>query len=125
MSKVYNLAEKDEKITFDFGTYSLDFYSSDKKSKEVSDKAEELKKESDNLGKTEEGNEWELRDKLKKMLDEFFSIMFDDEAPQKIYQSAGENTISYLQIFLEISNAVKIENEKRFNDKAFEKYLSE
>lgn len=49
MSKVYNLAGKDEKITFDFGTYSLDFYSSDKKSKEVSDKAEELKKEADNL----------------------------------------------------------------------------
>ena len=51
--------------------------------------------------------------------------MFGEEAPQKIYQSAGENTISYLKIFLQISQAIETEQEKKANDENFKKYLAE
>ena len=51
--------------------------------------------------------------------------MFDADAPQKIYESAGENTISYLKIFLQISGAVQDEQEAKLNDETFKKYLAE
>lgn len=122
MSKIYNLVGSDEAITFNIGDYSLEFHSSDEKSKAVSDKAIELKEKAENISNE---NEWEARKEIKNLLDEFFAVMFDEEAPQKIYQSAGENTISYLKIFLQISQAIETEQEKKANDENFKKYLAE
>ena len=122
MSKIYNLVGSDEVITFNIGDYSLEFHSSDENSKAVSDKAIELKEKAENIS---DENEWEARKEIKNLLDEFFAVMFDEEAPQKIYRSAGENTISYLKIFLQISQAIETEQEKKANDENFKKYLAE
>lgn len=122
MSKIYNLVGSDETITFNIGDYSLEFHSSDEKSKAVSDKAIELKEKAEKIS---DENEWEARKEIKNLLDEFFAVLFDEEAPQKIYQSAGENTISYLKIFSQISQAIETEQDKKANDENFKKYLAE
>ena len=88
----------------------------EKKSAELKTKAEQI---------DESGTEWELRKELKDLLDEFFTAAFDDEAPQKLYDACGQNTISYLKLFLQIADALREVNEERQNDEAFKKYLAE
>ena len=122
MAKIYNLAGDDEIITFNIGDFSLDVSLSDAKSEILVEKAKELKEKSQHIN---DDNEWQARKEVKELLDDVFTAMFDADAPQKIYESAGENTISYLKIFLQISGAVQDEQEAKLNDETFKKYLAE
>lgn len=122
MAKIYNLVGDDEIITFNIGDLSLDVSLSDAKSEILVEKAKELKEKGQHIN---DDNEWQARKEVKELLDDFFTAMFDADAPQKIYKSAGENTISYLKIFLQISGAVQDEQEAKLNDETFKKYLAE
>ena len=64
-----------------------------KKSKAMVENAEQLKEKSEAIDK-EDGDEWQLRREIKELLDESFTLIFDDTAPQKLYKASGENTIS-------------------------------
>ncbi|HFI2472224.1 TPA: hypothetical protein ACGO11_000555 [Streptococcus suis] len=122
MANTFNLIGNADLITFNLGSHSLEFNPTDKKSQELAEKADELKAKAENL---EDGNEWEVRKQIKVLLDDFFSVMFDAEAPSKIYEASGENTWNYLKVFLQISNAVLETKKRQENDETFKKYLAE
>ncbi|HFU3713956.1 TPA: hypothetical protein ACGPDC_001306 [Streptococcus suis] len=122
MANTFNLLGNDDSITFNIGDFTLTFTQTDAKSKAVSEKAVELKDKADTI---KEGDEWENRESIKGLLDDFFSTMFDADAPVKIYQAAGENTWSYLKVFLQIAEAIMETKKKQENDETFKKYLAE
>ena len=98
-------------LSFDFGEFSLDYRTTDKKDAQIQDVV--------NM------NDKEGRKALKPMVDEFFVAMFDEDAPQKIYEVAGENTWNYLNVFLQVSATIQKEWKKKLNDENFKKYLAE
>lgn len=122
MANTFNLLGNDDSITFNIGDFTLTFTQTDAKSKAVSEKAVELKDKADTI---KEGDEWENRESIKSLLDDFFSTMFDADAPGKIYQATGENTWSYLKVFLQMAEAIMETKKKQENDETFKKYLAE
>ncbi|HEL9638198.1 TPA: hypothetical protein U0K45_000651 [Streptococcus suis] len=122
MANTFNLLGNDDSITFNLGDFTLTFTPTDAKSKAVSEKAVELKDKADTI---KEGNEWENRESIKGLLDDFFSTMFDADAPGKIYQAAGENTWNYLKVSLQMAEAIMETKKKQENDETFKKYLAE
>ncbi|HEM6509305.1 TPA: hypothetical protein U2E14_000926 [Streptococcus suis] len=122
MANTFNLLGNDESIIFNIGELSLKFVPTDAKSQEVSEKTIELQTKADNI---KEGDEWENRESIKGLLDDFFSTMFDADAPGKIYQAAGENTWSYLKVFLQMAEAIMETKKRQENDETFKKYLAE
>ncbi|MCB2905692.1 hypothetical protein [Streptococcus suis] len=122
MANTFNLLGNDDSITFNLGDFTLTFIPTDAKSKAVSEKAVELKDKADTI---KEGDEWENRESIKGLLDDFFSTMFDADAPGKIYKAAGENTWSYLKVFLQMAEAIMETKKKQENDETFKKYLAE
>ncbi|WP_449454612.1 hypothetical protein [Streptococcus suis] len=122
MANTFNLLGNDDSITFNIGDFTLTFVPTDAKSKAVSEKAVELKDKTDTI---KEGDEWENRESIKGLLDDFFSTMFDADAPGKIYKAAGENTWSYLKVFLQMAEAIMETKKKQENDETFKKYLAE
>ena len=124
MARTYNFDGNQDTITFNIGSVSLDFNPTDEKSKAMVENAEQLKKKSEAIDKGD-GDEWQLRREIKELLDESFTLIFDDTAPQQLYKASGENTISYLRLFLQIAEAIKETNEEKQNDETFKKYLAE
>lgn len=122
MANVFNLNSNDDVIVFNLGGLTLEFHPTDEKSKELSDKALELKEKAESVT---EGDEWENRRTIKELLDDFFGVMFDASTPEKIYDAAGKNTWSYLKVFLQIADAVMATKQKQENDETFKKYLAE
>lgn len=122
MANIYNLTGNDSVITFNIGDITLEYTPSDKKEKALSEKAAEVEKKAQNL---KEGDEWENRALIKALIDECFSVVFDQDVTQKIYQQAGENTFMYLKIFFQVAEAIKEVNEKSADDEVFKKYLAE
>ncbi|HFI0449114.1 TPA: hypothetical protein ACGOY6_001344 [Streptococcus suis] len=122
MSNIINLVGNNNRLVFDLGEHQLVFIPTDERSKAVTEKANDLKKRSENIN---EDDEWVARKAIKELIDEIFTTMFDEDAPRKIYQAAGENTWSYLKIFMKISETVKQEQQKQLNDEEFKKYLAE
>ncbi|GGE26273.1 hypothetical protein [Streptococcus himalayensis] len=122
MANIFNLNGNDDVMIFNLGDLRLEFQPTDEKSKELSDKALELKEKADNVT---EGDEWENRRTIKELLDDFFGVMFDTDVTEKIYDAAGKNTWSYLKIFLQIADAVIDVKRKQENDETFKKYLAE
>lgn len=113
-------------LSFDFGEFSLDYRATDKKDAQIQDKAVELEGKVGAYQKDAENmNDKEGRKALKPMVDEFFVAMFDEDAPQKIYEVAGENTWNYLNVFLQVSATIQKEWKKKLNDENFKKYLAE
>ena len=123
MARTYNFGDLKDVTTFNIGDVTLEFKATDEKSEMLEKKSAELKAKAEQID--ESGTEWELRKELKDLLDEFFTAAFDDEAPQKLYDACGQNTISYLKLFLQIADALREVNEERQNDEAFKKYLAE
>lgn len=123
MAQTFNLVGNENTLTFKIGGLTLEFQPSDSNSEKLSEKAKELEEKSSTL--TDKGNEWENRKALKGLLDDFFLTMFDESAPLEIYRAVGEDTISYLRVFLQIANALKEVKEKQENDEIFKKYLAE
>lgn len=122
MANTFNLNTNDSLITFNLGDFSLEFNPSDDKSKAIFDKANEVKLAAENLT---EGDEWENRKSIKELLDDFLATFFDSEAPEKVYNAAGQNTWNYLKVFLQISEAILEVRKKQENDETFKKYLAE
>ncbi|VTT17752.1 hypothetical protein [Streptococcus dysgalactiae] len=113
-------------LTFDFGEFTLDYRATDKKDGELQAKSRELVDKSNAFkDKEAEMNDQENRQAIKPLLDEFFSTMFDSDATKKIYGVVGENTWNYLNVFLQISNNLEKEWNKKLNDENFKKYLAE
>lgn len=123
MARTYNFGDLKDVTTFNIGDVTLEFKATDEKSEMLEKKSAELKSKAEQID--ESGTEWELRKELKDLLDEFFTAAFDGEAPQKLYDACGQNTISYLKLFLQIADALREVNEERQNDEAFKKYLAE
>lgn len=123
MARTYNFGNLKDVTTFNIGDVTLEFKATDEKSEMLEKKSAELKTKAEQID--ESGTEWELRKELKDLLDEFFTAAFDGEAPQKLYDACGQNTISYLKLFLQIADALREVNEERQNDEAFKKYLAE
>lgn len=123
MARTYNFGDLKDVTTFNIGDVTLEFKATDEKSEMLEKKSAELKAKAEQID--ESGTEWELRKELKDLLDEFFTAAFDGEAPQKLYDACGQNTISYLRLFLQIADALREVNEERQNDEAFKKYLAE
>lgn len=123
MARTYNFGDLKDVTTFNIGDVTLEFKATDEKSEMLEKKSAELKAKAEQID--ESGTEWELRKELKDLLDEFFTATFDGEAPQKLYDACGQNTISYLKLFLQIADALREVNEERQNDEAFKKYLAE
>ena len=124
MSNIINLAGNDNRVTFNFGEFSLDFNPTDEKSEAISNKASDLKTKADQI-KEDGENVWETRKTIKGLLDEFFGIMFDGDAPVKIFEACGQNTLSYLKVFMQIAETIQKEQQKQLNDENFKKYLAE
>ena len=124
MARTYNFDGNQDAITFNIGSVSLDFNPTDERSKAIAEKAERLIKKSETIDK-KDGDEWQLRREVKELLDESLAFIFDEAAPQKLYKASGENTISYLRLFLKIAEAIKETNEEKQNDETFKKYLAE
>ena len=123
MARTYNFGDLKDVTTVNIGDVTLEFKATDEKSEMLEKKSAELKAKAEQID--ESGTEWELRKELKDLLDEFFTAAFDGEAPQKLYDACGQNTISYLKLFLQIADALREVNEERQNDEAFKKYLAE
>lgn len=123
MSKIYNLTGADEAVTFNIGDLTLSFNPSDEKSKAISKKAQELKNKAATI--SEDSDEWAIREEIKGLLDDFLATLFDDEAPNNIYDVVGRNTWSYLKVFLQIAEVIQQEQQEKLNDENFKKYLAE
>lgn len=123
MARTYNFGDLKDVTTFNIGDVTLEFKATDEKSEMLEKKSAELKAKAEQID--ESGTEWELRKELKDLLDEFFTAAFDADTPQKLYDACGQNTISYLKLFLQIADALREVNEERQNDEAFKKYLAE
>ncbi|MFC5630134.1 MULTISPECIES: hypothetical protein [Streptococcus] len=123
MTAKIKLSTDNNIIPFDFGVFVLNFERSDEKSEFLTHKSEELKEKAEKVN--ENGTEWEIRKELKELLDEFFGSMFDTDAPAKIYEACGKNTISYLKAFLQVANEMQKIQTKEQNDEDFLKYLAE
>ena len=123
MARTYNFGDLKDVTTFNIGDVTLEFKATDEKSEMLEKKSAELKAKAEQID--ESGTEWELRKELKNLLDEFFTAAFDADTPQKLYDACGQNTISYLKLFLQIADALREVNEERQNDEAFKKYLAE
>lgn len=122
MAQIINLTGNEEVIDFKLGNLSLVFNATDAKSEALSKKAEELKEKADKL---EGEDEWKNRKVIKELLDDFFAVMFDKDTPLAIYQACGENTWTYLKVFLQISDGLVEVKKKQENDEIFKKYLAE
>lgn len=113
-------------LSFDFGEFSLDYRATDAKDAEIQNKAVELEEKVDAYQTdADKLNDQEGRKALKPLVDEFFASMFDEDAPQKIYDAAGQNTWNYLNGFLQVSARIQKEWKKKLNDENFKKYLAE
>ena len=123
MARTYNFGDLKDVTTFNIGDVTIEFKATDEKSEMLEKKSAELKAKAEQID--ESGTEWELRKELKDLLDEFFTAAFDADTPQKLYDACGQNTISYLKLFLQIADALREVNEERQNDEAFKKYLAE
>lgn len=126
MSNKINLNLGNNVLSFNFGAFDLDYQTNDTKDAKLQAKSRELVDKANAFkDKEAEMNDQEYRQAIKPLIDEFFSTMFDDDTPQKIYEAAGENTWTYLDVFLQISNNIQKEWNKKLNDENFKKYLAE
>lgn len=125
MSRVYNFDAKQDAIEFVVGDCTLEFMPSDEQSKEMQAKADELKQRANSIDGTANDDSWKETQEIKAILDEFFKTMFDNETPEKLYKAVGQNTMTYLKVFLQISKAINEVNAERQNDEYFKQFLSE
>lgn len=125
MSRVYNFDAKQDAIEFVVGDCTFEFMPSDEQSKEMQAKADELKQRANSIDGTANDDSWKAIQEIKAILDEFFKTMFDNETPEKLYKAVGQNTMTYLKVFLQISKAINEVNAERQNDEYFKQFLSE
>lgn len=125
MSRVYNFDAKQDAIEFVVGDCTLEFMPSDEQSKEMQAKADELKQRANSIDGTANDDSWKAIQEIKAILDEFFKTMFDNETPEKLYKAVGQNTMTYLKVFLQISKVINEVNAERQNDEYFKQFLSE
>lgn len=125
MSRVYNFDAKQDAIEFVVGDCTLEFMPSDEQSKEMQVKADELKQRANSIDGIANEDSWGAVQEIKAVLDEFFKAMFDNETPEKLYKAVGQNTMTYLKVFLQISKAINEVNAERQNDEYFKQFLSE
>lgn len=125
MSRVYNFDAKQDAIEFVVGDCTLEFMPSDDQSKEMQAKADELKHRANSIDGIANEDSWKAIQEIKDILDEFFKTMFDNETPEKLYKAVGQNTMTYLKVFLQISKAINEVNAERQNDEYFKQFLSE
>ena len=125
MSRVYNFDAKQDAIEFVVGDCTLEFMPSDDQSKEMQAKADELKQRANSIDGIANEDSWGAVQEIKAVLDEFFKTMFDNETPEKLYKAVGQNTMTYLKVFLQISKAINEVNTERQNDEYFKQFLSE
>ena len=125
MSRVYNFDAKQDAIEFVVGDCTLEFMPSDEQSKEMQAKADELKQRANSIDGIANEDSWGAVQEIKAVLDEFFKTMFDNGTPDKIYKAVGQNTMTYLKVFLQISKAINEVNAERQNDEYFKQFLSE
>lgn len=125
MSRVYNFDAKQDAIEFVVGDYTFEFMPSDEQSKEMQAKADELKQRANSIDGIANEDSWGAVQEIKAVLDEFFKTMFDNETPEKLYKAVGQNTMTYLKVFLQISKAINEVNAERQNDEYFKQFLSE
>lgn len=125
MSRVYNFDAKQDAIEFVVGDCTLEFMPSDEQSKEMQAKADELKQHANSIDGIANEDSWGAVQEIKAVLDEFFKTMFDNETPKKLYKAVGQNTMTYLKVFLQISKAINEVNAERQNDEYFKQFLSE
>ena len=125
MSRVYNFDAKQDAIEFVVGDCTLEFMPSDDQSKEMQAKADELKQRANSIDGIANEDSWKAIQEIKAILDEFFKTMFDNETPEKLYKAVGQNTMTYLKVFLQISKAINEVNTERQNDEYFKQFLSE
>lgn len=131
MSNMINLNLDSNVIPVNFGAFTLDYKPTDAKEQEMVEKSTELKIKAEKLDELEKtaiednSKEFELRKKIKEILDDVFATMFEDEnAPAKIYGACGENTWTYLNVFLQIGDNLIAIKEQKANDDTFKKYLA-
>lgn len=125
MSRVYNFDAKQDAIEFVVGDCTLEFMPSDEQSKKMQAKADELKQRANSIDGITNEDSWGAVQEIKAVLDEFFKTMFDNETPEKLYKAVGQNTMTYLKVFLQISKAINEVNTERQNDEYFKQFLSE
>ncbi|AGS05872.1 hypothetical protein Javan284_0016 [Streptococcus phage Javan284] len=125
MSRVYNFDAKQDAIEFVVGDCTLEFMPSDEQSKKMQAKADELKQRANSIDGIANEDSWGAVQEIKAVLDEFFKTMFDNETPEKLYKAVGQNTMTYLKVFLQISKAINEVNAERQNDEYFKQFLSE
>lgn len=125
MSRVYNFDAKQDAIEFVVGDCTLEFMPSDEQSKKMQAKADELKQRANSIDGIANEDSWKAIQEIKDILDEFFKTMFDNETPEKLYKAVGQNTMTYLKVFLQISKAINEVNAERQNDEYFKQFLSE
>ncbi|HEM4137346.1 TPA: hypothetical protein U1W51_000913 [Streptococcus suis] len=125
-NNIINLNLGTKALTFNFGEFNLDYLSDDEKDDKLRIKSQELTEKASALeSKEAEMDDREIRQNIKSLIDEFFEILFDADAPQKIYEAAGKHTWNYLNVFLQISASIQKEWDKKRNDENFKKYLAE
>lgn len=125
MSRVYNFDAKQDAIVFKIGEIELEFLPSDEQSKYIQEKGLEIQEKAKVLVDDTTASDFETAMKIKQLLDELFETMFEVEIPQKVYEAVGKNTLSYLRVFYQISNAIQEVNAERQNDEYFKQFLSE
>lgn len=125
MSRVYNFDAKQDAIVFKIGEIELEFLPSDEQSKYIQEKGLEIQEKAKVLVDDTTASDFETAMKIKQLLDELFETMFEVETPQKVYEAVGKNTLSYLRVFYQISNAIQEVNAERQNDEYFKRFLSE
>lgn len=70
-------------------------------------------------------SEREARQEIKELIDDAMTVTFDETVPERLYDAVGKNALDYLAAALQIFDAITQERQKKLNDEAFKKYLSD
>lgn len=116
------IKKRNNAIPVDFGEFTLEFVANDKNIHKMEAIGKKLKKEGEELAKTEDSKAFEV---LQGMVQESWTELFDEEAYNKVYAYSDESTVDTMVYLLEVISGVVGEWEKRNNGDALKKYLGD
>lgn len=116
------IKKRNNVIPVDFGEFTLEFVANDKNIHKMEAVGKKLKKEGEELAKTEDSKSFEV---LQGMVQESWTELFDKEAYDKVYNFSDGSTVDTMAYLLEAINGVINEWEQRNNGDALKKYLGD
>lgn len=116
------IKKRNNTIPVDFGEFTLEFVANDKNIHKMEAIGKKLKKEGEEVAKTEDSKAFEV---LQGMVKESWVDLFNEEAYNKVYTYSDESTVDTMVYLLEVISGAVGEWEQRNNGDALKKYLGD